>query len=114
MHELSLALSILDATSQEMAKNDAGRVQEIKLEVGMLSGVDPEALKFALSVAMESSILEGASVIISSTEGVGQCSQCDHSFPMPEMWTTCPVCRMPAGKILQGEELKIVSLTVDR
>lgn len=113
MHELSLAMSILDVAAQEVEKNNAGRVQEIQLEVGALSGVDAEALKFALSFATKNTVLEGASVMIIPAEGLGSCFRCNRSFTMTEVWTPCPVCNMPAGKILQGEELKFLSLTVD-
>ena len=113
MHELSLAMTILDVAAEEVIKNNAGIVREIQLEVGTLSGVDAEALKFALLFAAKSTVLEGASVIIIPAEGLGRCFRCDHSFNMTEIWTLCPVCHMPAGKIIQGEELKFLSLTVD-
>jgi len=80
MHELSLAMSILDVAAKEIEKYNTVRVQEIQLEVGALSGVDAEALEFALSFAVKNSFLEGASVKIIHTEGLGLCSRCNDSL----------------------------------
>jgi len=113
MHELSLAMSILDVAAKEIEKYNTVRVQEIQLEVGALSGVDAEALEFALSFAVKNSFLEGASVKIIHTEGLGLCSRCNDSFIMAEVWTPCPSCNLPAWKILKGEELRFLSLTVN-
>jgi len=113
MHELSLAMSILDMVEKEVGNNNAGSVNKIQLEVGTLSGVDAEALKFALSFAAKNTVLDGASIMIILTEGLGRCYHCNRSFVMTEVWTPCPVCNVPAGKILEGEELKFLSITVD-
>ena len=94
-------------------KNNAGSVQQIELEVGVLSGVDPDALELALSLAMKNTAIEQASVTMLHTEGQGRCNACDHTFTMTEVWTPCPLCNTPAGKILQGTELRLLSLTVD-
>ena len=113
MHELSLAMAIVEMAVGEAEKNDTGPVQEIELEVGALSGVDTDALEFALSLAVKDTYLEHATVKIFVIAGSGWCNQCGLSFVMEDVLTTCPGCNMPAGKILGGEELRIVSLVVD-
>jgi len=64
MHEMSLALSILDIASGEVEKNRATKVHEIHLEVGTQSGVDPEALTFALSLACKDTVMANARIYL--------------------------------------------------
>jgi hydrogenase nickel incorporation protein HypA/HybF len=113
MHELSLALAIVEMAVGEAEKSNGCAVQEIEIEVGVLSGVDADALEFALSLAVKNTKLEHAAVRIIHTKGLGRCNLCDRSFVMNEAWTPCPGCNMPAGQILNGKELRIVSMVVD-
>jgi len=113
MHELSMALSIIDKVAREVDKNNVGKVTGIALEIGTLSGIDAEALKFALTFAAKNTVMESAKVTIVHTEGLGRCYHCNQDFRMAEIWTPCPVCNIPAGRILNGEELKFLSLTVN-
>ncbi|MCK9423064.1 MAG: hydrogenase maturation nickel metallochaperone HypA [Bacteroidales bacterium] len=113
MHELTLAMTIVDMVVEEAERSNAGTVQEIELEVGVLSGVNADALEFALSLAMRNTVLENAFVLIVQTKGSGRCNQCDRVFAMTEIWTTCPGCNMPAGEILSGDAMRIVSLVVN-
>ncbi len=113
MHELTLALEIVEMVAQETEKHACSAIREIELEVGVLSGVDAEALEFALSVAVGGTLLEKALIRMVRTQGVGRCTPCDCTFEMNEVWTPCPICQMPAGQILSGDSLRVVSLMVD-
>ena len=64
MHELSIALSIINLAIKEAEKSNATRVSELELEIGEMAGVNIEALEFSMSIAMQNTILEGAKVRI--------------------------------------------------
>jgi hydrogenase nickel incorporation protein HypA/HybF len=113
MHELSVALAILEMADREVGKNPVRRVRELTLEVGVFSGIDVEALEFALTMTFRNTIFEEARVRIIPREGKGSCSQCGNDFPMAEIWTRCPVCNSPAQRIIRGEELRFLSLEVE-
>jgi len=113
MHELTLALAIVEMAVSEAEKNHAGPIGEIEIEVGSLSGVDADALEFVLPFAAMNTRLERTAVKMIRTEGKGWCPRCDRAFAMAEAWTQCPLCGTPAGKILSGEELRIVSMMVN-
>jgi len=113
MHELTLATAIVEMAVLEAEKNNAGSVKEIELEVGKLSGVDADALEFALSLAVRNTKLEYTVIKILHTDGIGRCNLCNRSFIMHAVWTPCPGCKMPAGQIIHGEALRVVSLVVD-
>jgi hydrogenase nickel incorporation protein HypA/HybF len=113
MHELTIARAIVDMATAEAEHCKAGSVKEIELEVGILSGVDYDALVFALSMAVRGTMLEFSIINVLSVKGLGYCAECGLNFPMFEIWATCPQCAMPASQIIDGEQLRFVSLVVD-
>jgi len=58
MHELSVAMSLIDAVEEE-APRHGGRVVAVHLKLGPLSGVAKEALLSAFELACAGSTLEG-------------------------------------------------------
>jgi hydrogenase nickel incorporation protein HypA/HybF len=69
VHELSIAVSLVEAICDELPKLGAVRIHAVRLRVGELSGVAPEALSFAFTVASEGSPIAGASLQVEQTEG---------------------------------------------
>jgi len=69
MHELSIALSMIDMASEEVARHGGGRVTALHLKLGHLSGVVKEALTFSYEIACQETPLEGSQLIIEETEG---------------------------------------------
>ena len=64
MHELSMAQAIVDTVLDAAEKNNATEVVEVTIEVGMLTMLNPEQLKFLLEVIVEDTLLENAEIII--------------------------------------------------
>ena len=69
MHELSIAVSIVEVAEEEAARNNAGRVQSVRLRLGSLAGVAREALLFSYGIACEGTPLEGSRLLIDDAEG---------------------------------------------
>jgi hydrogenase nickel incorporation protein HypA/HybF len=69
MHELSIAMSILDAAEEEAGKHGGGRVSAIYIRVGALSGVAPDALQNAYELAREATPLSDCRLVIEETPG---------------------------------------------
>ena len=69
MHELSIALSMIDMASEEAARLGGGRVTALHLKLGHLSGVVKEALTFSYEIACQGTSLEGSQLVIEETEG---------------------------------------------
>ena len=69
MHELSIALSMIDMASEEVLRHGGGRVTALHLKLGQLSGVVKEALTFSYEIACQGTALEGSQLIIEETEG---------------------------------------------
>jgi hydrogenase nickel incorporation protein HypA/HybF len=69
MHELSIALSLVDAICEELPRLGSVCVQSVRIRVGALSGVVPDALSFAFEVAADGSPIAGARLDIEATAG---------------------------------------------
>jgi len=70
MHELSIALSLVDAVCDELPRlGERVSVRRVVIRVGALSGVVPAALKFAYDVATEGSPIAGSGLDIEEVAG---------------------------------------------
>ena len=69
MHELSIAVSIVEIAEEELARHGGERVRAIHLQVGALAGVAKEALDFSFHLACEGTPVEGSQLIIEETPG---------------------------------------------
>ena len=69
MHELSIALSMIDMASEEVVRLGGGRVTALHLKLGELSGVVKEALNFSWEIACQGTPLEGSQLVIEETPG---------------------------------------------
>src|SRR4051794_25002965 len=69
MHELSIAMSLVDAICEELPSLGAVRVRAVRVRVGALSGVVGQALAFSFDVASEDSPIAGARLEIEDTPG---------------------------------------------
>ena len=64
MHELSMAQGIINAVIDTAESNNATEVTEVGIEIGRLAMINPEQLRFMLSVLVENTIIEDADIIL--------------------------------------------------
>ena len=69
MHELSIALSIIDIAEQELSRHDGQRVHAIRIRIGSYAGVAKEALDFSFGLACQGTAAEGSRLIVEDAEG---------------------------------------------
>jgi hydrogenase nickel incorporation protein HypA/HybF len=112
MHEMSLALSIMELVTTEAEAAGAQRVNRIELEVGALAGVLVDSLRFCLEAAVRGTVAAEAELAIHEIAAIGRCPACGANGPMTGLITPCAGC----GQFLaleKGRELRVVSITVD-
>ena len=80
MHELSLAMEVIELVQHEADKNGVSIIEEILIEVGDLCGVEADIFQSALEIVIKDTLLENASVRIIRTPGKGKCSACNLEF----------------------------------
>jgi hydrogenase nickel incorporation protein HypA/HybF len=114
MHELSIALSVVEGTLQELEKLGAGRAKAIHLRVGRLSGVDREALLFSYQLASHETSLRDTRLVIEDVEVTIHCPRCQTERCVERFPTLqCPECGSLADELVHGQELEITALEVE-
>lgn len=112
MHELSIMESALSQVLDRAREAGADRVFEIRLRVGALSGVIPDALQFAFEALADGTAAEGAKLTIEHIPARFWCATCHREFEAPSMLADCPDCHQPSGQLRAGRELELASLEV--
>ena len=109
MHELGIALEIIDLAAQ---RAEGAEVRRIVVEVGALTMVLPDALAFAWEVATEGSAVAGAKLEIVTVAGRGKCRHCGTEQELSAPFGRC-VCGTMDLELVAGEELRIRELEVN-
>ena len=112
MHELSIAMSIVDIVEDYAHKANAASVKVLELEIGTQSGVVDDALTFAIDEAFKGTVLENAETKISKVQAVAKCDACQHEFEVDELFTPCPNCGQIRNELIKGKELNVKKITI--
>jgi len=112
MHELSIALGIVDIAEKETQKAKAQKVELIELEIGTLAGIEFDSLDFVWPSAVKDTVLEHAEKRIHVIEGEAKCGDCQHIFKVKNIYDSCPKCNSFLKSIIKGKELLVKSLEV--
>ena len=113
MHELSIALSIVEMAQEEAEIRGDVRVQAVHLQLGLLSGVVKEALLSCYEMACEATPLEGSKLLIEEIPVEVFCPQCGIPRVIRSIqWFCCPDCGTPTPTVLRGKELEVVALEI--
>ena len=113
MHELSIMESAVRMAVEAAKSAGASRVLALRLRVGTLSGVVPEALRFAFDVVCRDTIAEGASLEMESVPAAGWCPVCRTEFECADFISECPRCHNRNGELRRGRELEIASVEIN-
>jgi len=111
MHELSIAMSILDIAQEEADRHGNAHVEAIHLRLGPLSGVVKEALLSAFELAAEESGFPDCPLLIEDVPISVFCATCNGERPVRSMQCfQCVECGMPASNVVHGRELQVCAL----
>lgn len=111
MHELSIALSIVEMALEESQQRGGARIEAIHLRLGELSGVVREALLFSYEIACRDTPLEGSQLMIEPVPVEIYCSCCNEEHVIVSIQCLrCPVCGTLSSEVVRGKELLVVGL----
>jgi hydrogenase nickel incorporation protein HypA/HybF len=105
---MALTQSVVDAVCERAAGR---RVHSVRLEVGTLCAVVPDAMTFCFELATEGTVADGASLDIDMRPGEARCRTCDASFELNDPILLCP-CGSADVEVLAGRDLRILSMEV--
>lgn len=114
MHEMSLMQSVMDVIEDSARTQGFSKMQKLVLEIGALSSVDAEALRFAFEAIKNSTALTKGSVLeIIAIPGQAFCMNCGKSIEIGQRYDDCPLCGGERIQVTGGEDMRIKELEVE-
>ncbi|MEU3059509.1 hydrogenase maturation nickel metallochaperone HypA [Streptomyces subrutilus] len=112
MHEMSIAMAVVGQVEEAAGAAGATAVTTVRVQVGELAGVVPDALAFCFELACAGTVLEGAELIAETVVARARCGSCTTEWPVgmpPEL--CCAGCGSAADvDLLSGRELQIAAV----
>ncbi len=107
MHELSVCRSLLDEVTKIATSHGASAVERITVEIGRLSGVEPELLARAFEIARAGTCAAQAALSIEVLEITVRCTDCGTSSRVQPNHLLCAACGGYRTQVLEGDELRL-------
>lgn len=109
MHELAITQNIVAIVGERAGER---RVRRVRLEVGKLSAVLPDAIRFCFDLVAEGTVLEGAELQIVEVPGRARCRPCGAEVELLDLFAICP-CGSTDLDAISGTELDIKEMDVE-
>ena len=113
MHEFSIAQSLLEIVEQEVHPYAGAKVISVKVRIGKLSGVIPDALRFAFEMVSTGGRAQGASLVIEEIPLRITCKECKKVTVMDDPFLLCPHCQSTDVELIAGRELEIKEMEIE-
>lgn len=113
MHELSVCIALIEQVQKIAASRNAGQVSKIVLDVGPLSGVEPELLRNAYPLAAAGTVAAAAELVIEDAAIVVHCNQCDRDSDATANRLLCAHCGDYRTRVVSGDEMILRSVQLE-
>lgn len=114
MHELSIVEALIEQVEVEVDRAAArGRIARLKLSIGRLSGVNPDAVRFAFELLTPGTRLAHATLEIDEPRAVCHCAACGAETEIEGLSLSCPACQAGDITIDGGREMLLETIDVD-
>ncbi len=114
VHEMSIAMAVIGQVEEAAQAAGATAVRSVRLRVGELAGVVPDALSFSFTLGCAGTVLHGARLVTETVPGRARCLPCADEWAVgmpPDL--CCPACGTAAAALLSGRELQIAAVQWD-
>lgn len=113
MHEISIALSIIEIAESKAREQNSRCIQTIKIRLGEFTAVVKEALEVAFEVARQGTLAENARLEIEKVPMIVRCVTCGPiANPMRSVCLVCSQCGLPL-EIISGAELQVEYIEIE-
>lgn len=82
----------------------------VTLKIGLLAGIDIEAMYYSFPIAAKNTLAEQARLHIEAEPAIAYCQQCAQEFSLESLFAACPSCQQYQYTIIQGKTMKIQSM----
>ena len=112
MHELGIAVNILDIVRQSVPEGQTSAVGNIRLRIGPFAGIVPASLKFCFAAIADDAGMDKASLQIEQTLLAASCRDCGNSSEVKNFTFRCSECDGDDLEIISGKELEVVEIEI--
>jgi hydrogenase nickel incorporation protein HypA/HybF len=109
VHELALTESVVRAIRERLGE---ARVVRVRLEVGRMVALMPEALRFCFDAVARGGLAAGARLDVVTTPGLAWCMPCGDRVPLARLGDACPVCGSYQLTVVAGEEMRVKEIEI--
>jgi len=113
MHEMSLAEGIVQLIEDAARDQGFAAVRAVWLEIGRLSSVETESLRFCFDAVSRGTLADGARLEIVEIPGQAWCLKCSESVDLPALYEACPRCGGYQVQVTGGTEMRVKELEVE-
>ncbi len=113
MHEMSLCENVLQILEEEADKQGFPRVKQVWLEIGALSHVQPDAMRFSFDAVKQNTLAAEAKLTIIDIPGTAWCMNCAKKVQVEHRYDPCPECGGVQLQVTTGDEMRIKELEVE-
>ncbi len=113
MHEMSLCENVLQIVLDNAKSQGFTRVKTVWLEIGALSGVEIEAMRFCFDAVTRGSLADSAKLQIIEVPGKAWCLQCARVVQANKRFDACRDCGSYQLQVVAGDQMRIKELEVE-
>jgi len=113
MHEMGIAVSILEGVGKELLRHPESRACKVGVRIGALAGVDPDALSFAFEALTLETEFAGLALDVEYVAPRSRCRECSQEFEIRNYEPFCPACGSLNTERLSGDELQFTYLEIE-
>jgi hydrogenase nickel incorporation protein HypA/HybF len=115
VHEVSIALGMVDELTRIARENNATKITLVKLKIGKMSGIVSDSLIFAFdAIKLEHPIMTSAEIIINEVPLIYECNDCNTKFEAEDIYfPACTNCKSYNLSLISGEEQHIENVEVE-
>jgi len=110
---MSLAEGVLQIVEDAAHEQQFARVKAVFIEIGQLSSVEPEAMRFCFDAVTRGTLAEGAQLEVIEVAGQGLCFSCNKTVPLTALYEPCPACGGYPVQPTGGTEMRVKELEVE-
>ena len=110
---MSIAQNLIDVLKDEMVKHQVKTLRSVRLNIGQMSAIVPDALLFCFQVITDGTELEGVRLIMDIDPLMGYCPSCDKEFEIKDYTFLCPTCESTKIDTIGGQGMSIVEMDAE-
>lgn len=113
MHEYSIVQALIDQCETLAVTNKATLITKVVVKIGQYSGVEPHLLETAFETFKDHTVCENAEFIMNIQPLVIVCSDCQSTSVLDQPHYVCPICESLDIRVIEGEDMILMSLEME-